>query len=78
MTDISRGYDMAEMDDYGRHEVLQMASFLSRAVASELCEHQQVQANPEWKALADGAAESLWTLYQAVGAGHLEGRVGGS
>jgi len=62
---------MAEMDDYGRHEVMHMASFLSRAVASELCEHAQVQANPEWKALADTAAESLWALYQAVGAAHL-------
>jgi hypothetical protein len=63
---------MAEADDYGRHEVLHMASFLSRAVASELGEHAQVLANPEWKALADAAAESLWTLYQVVGAVHLE------
>lgn len=62
---------MPEMDDSGRHEVLHMASFLSRAVASELCEHAQVQANPEWKALADSAAESLWALYQAVGGTHL-------
>lgn len=62
---------MPEMDDSGRHEVLQMASFLSRAVASELCEQAQVQANPEWKALADSAAESLWALYQAVGGTHL-------
>jgi hypothetical protein len=62
---------MAEMDDYGRHEVLHMASFLSRAVASELGEHAQVQANPEWKALADSAAESLWALYQLVGGEHL-------
>ncbi|GLS33088.1 hypothetical protein GCM10007937_47990 [Mesorhizobium albiziae] len=42
--------------------------FLSRTVASELCEHAQVQANPESKALADGAVESLW----AVGAAHLD------
>jgi len=39
---------MPEMDDSGRHEVLHMASFLSRAVARELYEHAQVQANPEW------------------------------
>jgi len=64
---------MAEMDDYGRHEVLHMASFLSRAVAAELAEHAQVQANPGWKALADQAAEALWALYQAVGSAHLEG-----
>lgn len=63
---------MPEMDEYGRHEVLHMASYLSRAVASELGEHAQVLANPEWKALADTAAESLWALYQAVGAVHLE------
>lgn len=63
---------MAEMDDYGRHEVLHMASFLSRAVAAELGEHAQVQGNPEWKALADQAAEALWALYQAVGAVHME------
>jgi hypothetical protein len=63
---------MAEMDDYGRHEVLHMASFLSRAVAAELGEHAQVQANPEWKTLADQAAEALWALYQAVGAAHLD------
>lgn len=62
---------MPELDEHGRHEVLHMASFLSRAVASELCEHAQVQGNPEWKALADAAAESLWALYQAVGTTHL-------
>lgn len=67
---------MSEMDSYGRHEALHMASFLSRAVASELCEHEQVQANPHWKALADGAAESLWALYQAIAAIHLETAAG--
>lgn len=67
---------MPEIDDYGRHEVLHMASFLSRAVTAELCEHAQVQAKPEWKALADSAAESLWALYQAVGAAHLEESAG--
>lgn len=50
-----------------------MASFLSRAVASELGEHAQVQANPEWKALADSAAECLWALFQLVGGDHLGG-----
>ncbi|WP_277749577.1 hypothetical protein [Paenirhodobacter populi] len=42
MTDISRGDNMVELDDYGRHEVLHMASFLSQAVASELCEYLRV------------------------------------
>jgi hypothetical protein len=69
---------MPELDDFGRHEVLHMASFLSRAVAAELGEHAQVQANPEWTALADQAAESLWALYQAVGAAHLDDKPGGT
>ncbi|WP_331821814.1 hypothetical protein [Aurantimonas sp. A2-1-M11] len=63
---------MPERDDYRRHNVLHMASFLSRAVASQLCEHAQVQAHPDWKALADSASESLWALYQAVGARSLD------
>jgi hypothetical protein len=50
---------MPQMDDYGRHEVLHMAAFLSKAVASELCDHAQVQANPAWNALADKAAQAL-------------------
>ncbi|NLZ40932.1 MAG: hypothetical protein GX886_06710 [Comamonadaceae bacterium] len=41
--------------------------------AAELGEHAQVQANPEWKALADQAAAALWALYQVVGSAHLEG-----
>ncbi len=69
---------MPEMDDYGRHEVLHMAAFLSRAVASELGEHAQVQANPAWKALADAAGQALWDLYQAVGAEHMAGVIAGS
>jgi hypothetical protein len=48
-----------------------MAAFLRKAVASELGEHAQVQANPAWKALADIAGQALWDLYQAVGAAHM-------
>lgn len=62
---------MAETDDYGRHEVLHMAAFLGRAVASELADHPQGKANPAWLALADQAAEALAALYQAVGATHM-------
>ncbi|WP_372837484.1 hypothetical protein [Phaeovulum sp.] len=63
---------MSETDEFGRHEVLHMAAFLARIVASELAEHPQVKANPEWLALADEAGRSLETLYQAVGAVHLD------
>lgn len=63
---------MAENDEFGRHEVLHMAAFLTRTVASELAAHPQVKANPEWLALADEAGRSLEALYQAVGAIHLD------
>lgn len=69
---------MPEMDDYGRHEVLHMAAFLSKAMASELGDHAQVRANPAWKALADTAGQALWDLYQAVGAEHMAGNEAGS
>jgi len=62
---------MPQIDDYGRHEVLHMAQFLSRAIEQELGEHAQVRANPAWKALADTAGQALWNLYQAVGAQHM-------
>ncbi|SDG97250.1 hypothetical protein [Pelagibacterium luteolum] len=63
---------MAVNDGFGRHEVLHMAAFLARTVASELAEHPEVKANPEWLALADQAGQSLEALYQAVGAAHLD------
>lgn len=63
---------MAENDEFGRHEVLHMAAFLARTVASELAEHPQVKANPQWLALADEAGRSLEALYQAVGTVHLD------
>lgn len=34
---------MAENNQFGRHEVLHMAAFLARTVASELAEHPQVK-----------------------------------
>jgi hypothetical protein len=63
---------MAENDEFGRHEVLHMAAFLARTVASELAAHPQVKTNLEWLALADEAGRSLEALYQAVGAVHLD------
>lgn len=62
---------MSQMDDYGRHEVLHMASFLMNAVDTELLEHAQLKAHPEWKALADKAFNALFDLYQAIGAEHM-------
>ncbi len=64
---------MSQMDEFGRHEVLHMSMFLQRAVEEELIDHAQVQANPEWKALAETAFDALYKLYQAVGSAHLSG-----
>lgn len=64
---------MSQMDEFGRHEVLHMSMFLQRAVAEELIDHEQVQANPEWKALAETAFDALYRLYQSVGGTHLGG-----
>jgi len=61
------------MDEFGRHEVLHMSMFLQRAVDEELLNHAQVQANPEWKAMAETAFDALYRLYQAVGSAHLDG-----
>jgi hypothetical protein len=47
-----------------------MSLFLQRAVEEELINHAQVQANPEWKALAETAFDALFRLYQSVGAAH--------
>jgi hypothetical protein len=60
-----------QMDNYGRHEVMHMASFLMCAVDTELCEHEQIKNNPEWFKLADAALQALFDLYQAIGREHM-------
>jgi hypothetical protein len=57
---------------FGCHEALHMASFLAHAVEDQLCEHPAVALHPELRALADAACESLFALYQAIGARHFE------
>jgi hypothetical protein len=54
----------------GCHEALHMAHVLAEMVDERLCEHPAVRMDPEWKALADRAAEALHDLYQAIGARH--------
>ncbi len=58
---------------FGCHEALHMACVLAEMVDTHLCEHPAVQRVPEWKALADRAAEALHDLYQAIGTQHLGG-----
>jgi hypothetical protein len=62
---------VSQTDDYGRHEVLHMASFLEGVVDEELLKHDVVRAEPEWLALAEAARKALADLYLAIGARHL-------
>lgn len=57
---------------FGCHEALHMASYLMMAVDSELLSHGAVVTNPEWFTLANQAFDSLFALYQAIGATHGE------
>jgi hypothetical protein len=57
----------ATQADLGRHEILHMSFFLLKAVREELVEHDAVQANPRWKALAELAEDALIELYQDIG-----------
>lgn len=63
---------MAQSDAFGRHEVLHMSSFLLSAVDEQLLEHEQIQTNPQWKALAEKAHDALFALYQSIGSAHLK------
>ncbi|MBP0492891.1 hypothetical protein [Roseomonas indoligenes] len=56
----------------GCHEALHTTSILHDLVERQLCEHHAVKLNPEWAATAQRAANELWTLYQAIGADHLQ------
>lgn len=63
---------MSQKDDYGRHEVLHMSSFLERVVSLELLDHHQIIENEEWCKLAHKAQDALWELYQAIGKEHFK------
>lgn len=62
---------MDQNNNYGRHEVLHMSSFLCNCVDSELLEHQAIKNNKEWLALAEKAHQALFDLYQSIGSEHL-------
>jgi hypothetical protein len=55
---------------HGCHEALHMAHVFGEMVDGQLAQHPAVLMNPEWKMLADRAAEALADLYQAIGAVH--------
>lgn len=64
---------MPQNDEFGRHEILHMSSFLMRAVDMELLEHEQIKNNTQWKELAEKAHQALFDLYQSIGQVSLEG-----
>lgn len=55
-------------DPFLMQEALHMASFLMRSVDTELLEHPAIRDNESWLALARNAHDSLFDLYQAIGA----------
>jgi hypothetical protein len=56
---------------FGCHEALHLALVFGEMVGSYLGEHPAIEANPEWKALADKASQALFDLYQAIAQEHL-------
>jgi hypothetical protein len=56
---------------FGCHEALHMAHVIQDMTEDHLVQHPAIAGNPEWKGLADAAAEALLDLYQAIGAKHL-------
>lgn len=60
-----------EPGSFGCHEVLHMSLYLAEQVEGQLCDHPAIAGKPEWKKLADKAADSLQELYQALGREHL-------
>jgi len=63
---------MTKTDQYARHEILHMSLFLSGAVHEQITSQPLIEANPEWRALAEQAETALSELYQAIGAAHLK------
>jgi len=59
-------------DDFSRHEILHMASFLAGVVDSELLESEAIKENVEWVQLARKAHTALYKLYQEIGKAHFK------
>lgn len=55
---------------FGCHESLHEASILADLLDS-FSDNQAIVQNPEWKAMADQAAQLIADLYQKIGAAHL-------
>ncbi|MBJ7410101.1 MAG: hypothetical protein JHD15_07005 [Phenylobacterium sp.] len=64
---------MSELDEFGRHEVLDRASLLMQTWDSFILEHGYVQATPELAAAAQKAFDGLHDFYQLAGRLTLEG-----
>lgn len=57
---------------FGCHEALHMTSFLTSAIDSELAEHPTIKDNPRWLQMAEMARDVLASLYQEIGAVHID------
>jgi hypothetical protein len=57
---------------FGCHEALHMACHLMLQVDDALLHHDAIVQNEQWFRLAEQAFVALFTLYQQIGATHLE------
>jgi 23S rRNA G2445 N2-methylase RlmL len=57
---------------YGCHEALHVANMMVEMLERHLGDHPAILSNPEWKARVDRAADELASLYQEIGAAHVE------
>lgn len=58
-------------DDFSRHEVLHVAWMVQDMIDRYLAQHTAVEANPEWKRLADELVAKACEFYQRIGADTL-------
>ncbi|PLX36260.1 MAG: hypothetical protein C0606_16325 [Hyphomicrobiales bacterium] len=56
---------------YGAHEVLHLASVFRTMVEEHLLNHKTIISDPDFYRFAHRAMDSLFDLYQAIGAKHL-------
>jgi hypothetical protein len=59
---------------FGCHEAMHMASVLVDMVGNQLLEHPAILQNADWYRAASQARQTLFQLYQAIGAEHLAPR----
>jgi hypothetical protein len=66
-----RSRHLKKNDSYGLHEALHTASIGADFVDRQLLDHPCIKKNKRYRKLAGAAFDSLFELYQAIGADHL-------